>query len=265
MSKNFRGEDLAGKKFNKLTVIKFVQTKDSCSAWLCRCDCGNEKILRIDHIKGKVKSCGCDRNRKTHDLSMYYKYIGKKFNMMTVMDVCFRKGRCHLVVKCDCGKVKKSIVHNIIGGKQYSCGCVSSSKQEREIEEELLKYNIKYVKQKTFSDLRLKKRLHFDFFLPEHNCIIEYDGKQHFENNPNRLYSRKFDKTRERDIIKNKYCFDKNIFLIRIPYYLKEDICLEQLLPCSTWFRISNEDDFNDYIKLEKIDNKREYLFFSIN
>ena len=40
-------EDIAGKKFGRLTVIKKVGVdKNQQSKWLCKCDCGNEKIIK---------------------------------------------------------------------------------------------------------------------------------------------------------------------------------------------------------------------------
>lgn len=38
-------EDLTGKKYGKLTVIKFIERKDTSYYWLCKCECGNEKIV----------------------------------------------------------------------------------------------------------------------------------------------------------------------------------------------------------------------------
>lgn len=57
--------DLTGKKFGKLTVIKrsFPNNKYNNSRWLCRCDCGKEKItFRSYLIQGHTKSCGCLRS-----------------------------------------------------------------------------------------------------------------------------------------------------------------------------------------------------------
>lgn len=53
--------DLTGKRFGRLTVLKFVDTdKYGKSRYLCRCDCGNEKIVKREHlINGGTKSCGC--------------------------------------------------------------------------------------------------------------------------------------------------------------------------------------------------------------
>ena len=56
-----RVKDLIGQRFSKLQVIKRVENKNSRMAyWLCKCDCGNETIVRGGHLTtGKIKSCGC--------------------------------------------------------------------------------------------------------------------------------------------------------------------------------------------------------------
>ena len=60
-------EDLTGKKFNRLTVIKrvdddFASNGHRIFKYLCRCDCGNEIITTASHLRaGHTKSCGCIR------------------------------------------------------------------------------------------------------------------------------------------------------------------------------------------------------------
>lgn len=45
-----------GAKFDRLTLIKEVEK----GKWLCKCDCGNEKIVASNHIgTNHTKSCGC--------------------------------------------------------------------------------------------------------------------------------------------------------------------------------------------------------------
>lgn len=58
--------DLSGQRFGKLTVIRLVERRKDASYWLCKCDCGNETIVRgSNHLrKGEVKSCGCYRKEK---------------------------------------------------------------------------------------------------------------------------------------------------------------------------------------------------------
>jgi very-short-patch-repair endonuclease len=87
---------------------------------------------------------------------------------------------------------------------------------ESVIREILINRNIKFVEQHSFKDCKNKHLLKFDFYLPEHNTIIEYDGIQHFRQGWNS--EREFERTKSNDIIKTKYCMDNNIQLIRIPY-----------------------------------------------
>jgi hypothetical protein len=71
-------QDLAGQRFGLWTVISRVpRTKrGGASRWLCRCDCGNEKVVDSATMKaGHSRSCGCKSvewsasARKTHGLS----------------------------------------------------------------------------------------------------------------------------------------------------------------------------------------------------
>ena len=71
-------EDLTNKKFNKLLVISLAEKKNTRYYWLCKCDCGNNKIIAGSKIKnGQTKSCGCLNtiNRKNKKESLYKKNI----------------------------------------------------------------------------------------------------------------------------------------------------------------------------------------------
>lgn len=53
-------KDLTGQKFGMLAVIKKVPSDKPGAHWLCRCDCGNEKVVRGAKMSaGQVGSCGC--------------------------------------------------------------------------------------------------------------------------------------------------------------------------------------------------------------
>ncbi len=58
--------DITGNKYNRLTVLGLdhIYTKNgkTRTCWRCRCDCGNETVIRKDEFiypYSKVKSCGC--------------------------------------------------------------------------------------------------------------------------------------------------------------------------------------------------------------
>lgn len=56
--------NLTGRIYDRLTVIERAEPSESDSAksayWRCRCSCGNETIVRSQHLRtGNVRSCGC--------------------------------------------------------------------------------------------------------------------------------------------------------------------------------------------------------------
>ncbi|MCJ7790534.1 MAG: hypothetical protein MUP69_10255 [Candidatus Atribacteria bacterium] len=54
--------DLTGQKFGRLTVIKrsYPNNKQGNANWLCKCECGKEKVIRNGDLKrGHTRSCGC--------------------------------------------------------------------------------------------------------------------------------------------------------------------------------------------------------------
>ena len=58
-----KAKDLLGQKFGRLTVIKEAENKGKHRMWICKCECGKEKIIYQTHITtGKTTSCGCFRN-----------------------------------------------------------------------------------------------------------------------------------------------------------------------------------------------------------
>ena len=68
--------ELKGKKFGKLTVLEKVgYDKGRYILWKCKCECGNETIVRSAHlVKGRIRSCGC-LNYKANGFSRNRIYI----------------------------------------------------------------------------------------------------------------------------------------------------------------------------------------------
>ena len=55
--------DLTGQKFGMLTAIQRMPNKKKSTMWLCKCDCGNEKITYSTHlVNGTSTNCGCKLN-----------------------------------------------------------------------------------------------------------------------------------------------------------------------------------------------------------
>ena len=98
------------------------------------------------------------------------------------------------------------------------CGTCSQSKGERIIYKLLSKHNIEHTSQKMFNNCKYKGMLKFDFYIPKLNLCIEYDGKQHYEINDffGGINGLKYQQ--KRDSIKNIYCKENNIKLLRVKY-----------------------------------------------
>lgn len=99
--------------------------------------------------------------------------------------------------------------------------CGDKSTGEKAISNFMEQSDIKFEKQKKMSGCKYKRDLRFDFYLPEYNVCVEYDGKQHFEPVFGDI---EFELTIVRDDIKTKYCNDNHIELIRISYKDKDQI-----------------------------------------
>jgi len=107
--------------------------------------------------------------------------------------------------------------------------CVSS-KGEKIVCDYLDLNNIIYKKQYYFKDCKISKRvLSFDFYIPNKNIIIEYQGIQHYEpvdfaGEGEEFSLNLFNKNQIRDDYKRKYCKDNKINLIEIPYWEIDNI-----------------------------------------
>lgn len=115
-----------GNKYGALTVIEITKDKNGRTAWLCTCDCGNQKIVRgSDLRKGKITSCGCriaSREKRIIDLT------GQIFGELLVLkrdDSNYDKDNLknRWLCKCSCGNVKSVTGSSLISGHTKSCGC----------------------------------------------------------------------------------------------------------------------------------------------
>ena len=117
-----RSKDLTGQRFGKLTVVSFYKMDDKRqNLWVCKCDCGKEKIATTHHLMQKhTTSCGCIRSAE--DLT------GKRFGKLTVIkrieDTFDKAGRKYITweCQCDCGNITHTTTNNL-HGKTTSCGC----------------------------------------------------------------------------------------------------------------------------------------------
>lgn len=254
-------ENLVGQKFNRLTVLeedleKEKQVQRTC--YKCQCDCGNIVSVRADYLKrGAVKSCGCyvkDAARIHGALAanvMTENLLGQKFGKLTVIkkdEEKSGKGRgAFWIAECECGSIKSYSARNL--KRNQSCGC-AISRGEDLIATILRELGYNFVSQYKFNDLYGNiNHLRFDFaILQEDNsimCLIEYQGKQHYEpvehfgGESGLLLRKEYDKK------KKEYCRINHIPLIEIPYFDFNKINKEYILKLiSSWHELDDDSEY---------------------
>jgi len=107
------------------------------------------------------------------------------------------------------------------------CPKCKNSKLENQVTKLLNNLNIKFIPQKSFVGCKNKKLLKFDFYLPKYNICVECDGEQHYRIREFNGGEEGFKNTKLRDKIKEVYCENNNIPLLRISY---KDNIKEKLL-----------------------------------
>lgn len=113
---------------------------------------------------------------------------------------------------------------------KHGCPRCIASRGELKIKQWLEEQKISYKEQKTFSDCRNPQTdypLKFDFYIYNSNILIEYDSEQHYRQmylGKNHKTLSDLNKTKQRDEIKNEYVKQKNIKLLRIPYFEFQNI-----------------------------------------
>jgi very-short-patch-repair endonuclease len=180
-----------------IQIIPTVHLKSNTGCSKCSVETTKEKQkLNIDDILGR-----------------FYEKHGDRYNYSNINYINYNS---KIEIICnEHGSFYQSPKRHLNGS---GCPRCIMSIGECEILNILKKNSIKFETQFKFDDCFLKKPLRFDFYLPESNILIEYDGIQHFK--PLLIFGgeKSFNLQLEKDKIKNEYCKYKNIILIRIKY-----------------------------------------------
>lgn len=119
--------------------------------------------------------------------------------------------------------------------RRLCCPCCNKSYGEHAIERYLSDHNFQYKPQYSFDDCRDKHPLPFDFavFVNDEVRLIEFDGSHHYNTRKGKHWGENhFEYVVKHDTIKNLYCEQHHIPLLRIPYWRVHsfDTMLEEFL-----------------------------------
>lgn len=138
-------------------------------------------------------------------------------------------------------KASIKIKHKCIKGHIYSqtpddhlhgkgCSICNESHGEKFISNYLDKNNIKYIPQKRFHDLKDKTYLSYDFYLPNYNILIEYQGMQHYQTNDHFGGKKQFEKQQYHDNLKREYAKNNGYKLLELKYTLDSQELIDRYL-----------------------------------
>lgn len=202
-----------------------IKTNDSIKNDFCIRN--NIKLIRIpyteydnidtiltENILNYKNNIKLDVLRKKLDIVNDYKY---QYNFNNYVNV-----NSQIDIICPLHGLNIKTAYNALQGN--CCTYCDESKGEKEIAKYLDKSEISYYRKHKFKDCKNIFQLPFDFYIPSLRTAIEFDGIQHFQ--PLQIFGGKeaYERLKINDKIKNSYCEDNYINLIRIRYDQIEDI-----------------------------------------
>lgn len=228
--------DLLGEKFGRLTVLKqdTQRTNDGRIKWICQCECGNICSIAGESLRGnKTQSCGCLQKeaaiktgqQKFEDLT------NQVFGHLTALKFLRREGH-HSIWLCQCDCEEHNLVEvyndNLKNKHTQSCGkCKKSGSIGEKTIVNLLEQNgINFNREQRVKINNVFYR--FDFYV-NNQYMIEFDGIGHYQATGGWNTDKRVVETQQRDKIKNEWCKENRIPLIRIPYTHLKDLCIEDL------------------------------------
>lgn len=208
----------------KLTVTgKFKRTEDKVD-FHCNV-CGNDfsqrasnALLGVGCPKCGYRSIG-DKLRKTNEefKKEVFELVGDEYQLLEEYK---RDNEKIKTLHKTCGKVFDLMPTSFLQGSR--CPHCSESRGEKVISQFLKDNSINYKPQIRFKECRYKYTLPFDFAIYKNDklkCLIEYDGELHYKKARWSQSEKTLSGTQKRDKIKSHFCINKNIPLIRIPYW----------------------------------------------
>lgn len=189
------------------------------------------------------RQCFTERNARTRSktteqfIKDSIRTHGKRYSYDSVD---YRGAHQHVLITCpDHGLFSISPANHVL--KQQGCNVCASSGPELIIRQWCIDNNIRYIQQYKPDGCvspTTGAQLRFDFFLPDNNLLIEYDGIYHYQpiDHGTGTSVEDFHAGQHRDRTKTEYAKKNGIPLLRIPFFEKQSLSalLEQAISSNT-------------------------------
>lgn len=199
--------------------------------------CGHVRKTTLKNIYEHL-DCGCTTGVYRRTEQEVRDILSDRYELVSAYNDTVTK----IKLKCKiCGFVWDVRLADVLRGAScpHCQGLDKQSKGEHFIEQYLLEKGISYEREYPLKNSRQR----FDFYLPEYNIAIEYQGKQHYKYIKYFHHTYQgFKKSKERDKRKREYCTENGILLLEIPYSWKDTTIVAYL---------DSNLGFNDYPEKE--------------
>lgn len=208
---------------------KYINYKEKLTM---QCECGNvyqQSYTNFIHGTHHCQKCSrkiANEAKNKYTYEYVYEYLQEHGSiLLTPKTEKFIGYKSDIEIECSCGEKFSTTLEIVLAYNKTKCrSCKAQnspiSRGERYIKNYLLDKGFDFYQEYSFSDCKDKYVLRFDFAVVVNDRLklIEFDGIQHFK--PYDYYGGEeyYQKVLRRDNIKNKYCEDNNISLLRIPY-----------------------------------------------
>lgn len=189
----------------------YVNGKSKIILW---CDKGHEYTTSFDIFRNGFRCPHCYGNAKLSYDEVKNKILNEGF---TLLSDEYINTQNKLTIECMFGHVFEMTWNHFQQGER--CPYCNVTNGIYSIINILESHGVYYELEYTFDDCKNIKALPFDVYIPSKRILIEFDGEQHFLDGAFGKDTLNLMNIKYRDNIKNTYCDNNNLTLIRIPYW----------------------------------------------
>jgi very-short-patch-repair endonuclease len=170
----------------------------------------------IDQGNGCPKCAGKNKTQEEVEKLVLDRCIEMDYEL--IKPFVYKNCKTIFYLRCKKDGHEWPVSYNNFIDNETGCPRCCQSKGELKIHNYLKNENINFIQEHKFSNCKNILKLKFDFYLPDYNLCIEYDGIQHFEVQDFFGGEKALQNLQKNDNIKNEYCKNNNINIIRIRY-----------------------------------------------